>query len=256
MAEQNGKSDKGKQQEQPFDYYVVLDFEACWDERGPKHPEIIEFPSCLYSVEQKKQTSEVQVYVKPTLLKVLHPETTRITGITQQMVDEGSTFKEALARHQQWMRECGLIDCEGEPLVRFAFVTCGDWDLGKMLPLQCNRENLPLPETYKRGFVNIKKHFSVYYGARMKGMDGMLRELNIELLGRHHSGIDDCRNITRILHRMIEDGAVLDITGDTFEPHKIRLDERNPNKARKESIPRKSNNAAHRGSSSGRGGMN
>eukprot|EP01102_Stenamoeba_stenopodia_P008713 TRINITY_DN2534_c0_g1_i1.p1 TRINITY_DN2534_c0_g1~~TRINITY_DN2534_c0_g1_i1.p1 ORF type:complete len:104 (+),score=5.89 TRINITY_DN2534_c0_g1_i1:408-719(+) len=93
---------------------------------------------------------------------------------------------------------------KSSPLVKFAFVTCGDWDLGKMLPLQCERENLTLPVTYKRGFVNVKKHFSVFYRTRMKGMDGMLKDLKLPLLGRHHSGIDDCRNITRILHRMME----------------------------------------------------
>jgi len=26
----------------------------------------------------------------------------------------------------------------------------------------------------------------------------MLNKLNMELIGHHHSGIDDCRNITRI----------------------------------------------------------
>jgi hypothetical protein len=31
---------------QPFDYYIVLDFEAAWTEQGgPKSAEIIEFPS-------------------------------------------------------------------------------------------------------------------------------------------------------------------------------------------------------------------
>jgi hypothetical protein len=29
---------------QSFDYIIVLDFEAAWDERGPSVAEIIEFP--------------------------------------------------------------------------------------------------------------------------------------------------------------------------------------------------------------------
>uniref|UniRef100_A0A7S4KAW0 Exonuclease domain-containing protein n=2 Tax=Odontella aurita TaxID=265563 RepID=A0A7S4KAW0_9STRA len=39
-------------------------------------------------------------------------------------------------------------------------------------------------------------------------MAGMLRELGMELRGRHHSGIDDCRNIARICERMLKDGWV------------------------------------------------
>ena len=27
-----------------YDYYVVLDYEACWAATGPRTPEIIEFP--------------------------------------------------------------------------------------------------------------------------------------------------------------------------------------------------------------------
>jgi hypothetical protein len=48
----------------------------------------------------------------------------------------------------------------------------------------------------------------------------MLKHLKMDLVGRHHSGIDDCRNLARIVIRLIEDGATLDVTGTTFEPHK------------------------------------
>lgn len=37
-------------------------------------------------------------------------------------------------------------------------------------------------------------------------MAGMLKMLKIELVGHHHSGIDDCRNIGRVCVRMLEDG--------------------------------------------------
>lgn len=43
-------------------------------------------------------------------------------------------------------------------------------------------------------------------------MKTMLRELNIPLLGSHHLGIDDAKNITRVVQRMITDGAALAIT--------------------------------------------
>ena len=37
-------------------------------------------------------------------------------------------------------------------------------------------------------------------------MDGTLKKLKMELEGRHHSGIDDCKNILRIIQRMRSDG--------------------------------------------------
>lgn len=40
----------------------------------------------------------------------------------------------------------------------------------------------------------------------------MLRQLEIPLLGSHHLGIDDAKNIARVLQRMLLDGAILQIT--------------------------------------------
>ena len=43
-------------------------------------------------------------------------------------------------------------------------------------------------------------------------MMSMMKELRIPLLGSHHLGIDDTKNIARVLQRMIADGALLQIT--------------------------------------------
>ncbi|CAF4311592.1 unnamed protein product, partial [Rotaria magnacalcarata] len=40
------------------------------------------------------------------------------------------------------------------------------------------------------------------------GMMGMLNDLNIRHVGRHHSGIDDCKNIAEILKVLAERGYV------------------------------------------------
>ena len=85
----------------------------------------------------------------------------------------------------------------GEPIKRFAFVTCGDWDIGKMLPMQCEREGIEIPPYFRKGWVNIKTIFGVLYKRkRVNGMASMLNILNMELIGHHHSGIDDCRCVT------------------------------------------------------------
>ena len=42
-------------------------------------------------------------------------------------------------------------------------------------------------------------------------MAEMLGALKMDLVGRHHSGIDDCGNILRIAKRMVEDGWVPEV---------------------------------------------
>ena len=96
-----------------------------------------------------------------------------------------------------------------------AYLTCGDWDLKTMLPQQLRLSGLhtgldpstgALASPYNR-WINVKKAFRAFYGLKYpKGMDGMLRYLQMELEGRHHSGIDDTKNILRIVRRMRQDG--------------------------------------------------
>lgn len=40
----------------------------------------------------------------------------------------------------------------------------------------------------------------------------MMKELQIPMVGSHHLGIDDTRNIARVLQHMLLDGALVQIT--------------------------------------------
>ena len=40
----------------------------------------------------------------------------------------------------------------------------------------------------------------------------MMSQLKIPMVGSHHLGLDDTKNIARVLIRMLADGAVLPIT--------------------------------------------
>jgi inhibitor of KinA sporulation pathway (predicted exonuclease) len=190
-----------------FDFYVVLDFEAtCSDDRSevpPHKQEIIELPSVLVDARgpSPKVVSEVQVYVRPMVLPKLTKFCTELTGITQEIVDAGVVFGSAFQKHQAWLRQQHL---DPSAPANFAVVTCGDWDLKSMLPrnvqlwARTTGEQLATPACYKR-WINIKQSFSDLYQTRASGMPSMLSALNLKLEGKHHSGIDDCRNIARIL---------------------------------------------------------
>lgn len=85
----------------------------------------------------------------------------------------------------------------------------GDWDLKICLPRQLKNSNIfPDSGDYEPfRYINIKREFHKFYKTECPfGMKGMLDYLNLNLEGHHHSGIDDCKNIKRILQKMITDG--------------------------------------------------
>jgi len=130
-------------------------------------------------------------------------------------VDNASEFSAVMPKYTAWLEKKGLINRDGVKLKSFAFVTCGDWDLKKMMPNQCRQSRIELP-TYFSSFVNIKQLYSEFYKRKEVGMKGMLNQLKMPLKGRHHSGLDDCRNISSILIRMIRDGAKIKETWQKY----------------------------------------
>jgi ERI1 exoribonuclease 3 len=133
-----------------------------------------------------------------------------LTSITQADVDSADPFPEVLERHTAWLRTHGLTQDNA------LFVTCGDWDLKRMLPNQLRASELKpgiLDPLYRR-WLNIKVLYAEVLGLnRAGGMRGMLRGLGLELGGHHHRGIDDCRNITNILLALLDRGGQIQETG-------------------------------------------
>lgn len=79
-------------------------------------------------------------------------------------------------------------------------------------------DELLLSTHFQRRVINIKTAFQKRYKyKRAKGMAEMLEALNMDLVGRHHSGIDDCGNILGIVKRMVEDGWVPEDETGAFE---------------------------------------
>jgi inhibitor of KinA sporulation pathway (predicted exonuclease) len=199
----------------------VLDFEAtCWNDEHKDNSiktkykqEIIEFPSVLYELTmdgEVKYIEEFSKYVRPVLEPMLSKFCTELTGITQDKVDSAEPIEIVYEQHHQWLNSNTRL---GDPIY---IITCGAWDLDIMLPKEVHNKNLPYYSVYKR-FINIKTEFENVYKVKAGGMVNMLNYLNIPLEGRHHSGIDDTRNIAKILLKIISDGHVnFDITQKTI----------------------------------------
>ena len=216
--------------EQRFNHFLVLDFEATCDHKsnppfGPS--EIIEFPVIKVCSRTFSVQSVFHTFVRPTANPILKPFCTQLTGMVQEDVDGAPTLLETLKRFDDWMREeklvtemidatenddSGVVDRTQLGRRNFVFVTCGDWDLGKLLPSECARLGIAVPPCF-RSWVNLKVSFSNSHGKWARGMQHMLDELDLPLQGRPHSGIDDCGNITQILKALAEQKRfVYDIT--------------------------------------------
>lgn len=194
---------------QKYNYFLVLDFEATCLNGKRIHPqEIIEFPVLKVSGITFEVESIFHQYVEPQVHKELSPFCTELTGIIQEMVNGQPNINETLERFDNWMKNEGLLESD----VKSIFVTCGDWDLKTMLPHQSAYFGFIYPDYFKH-WINIKVPFSESLGFYPKGIMHMVSKLNLEHEGRLHSGIDDCKNIAKILKKLALRGYVFKETG-------------------------------------------
>lgn len=208
-----------------FDAYVVLDFEAtCEAGRRIRNQEIIEFPFVVVDARKAAAVTSFQRYVRPVHNPKLSNFCVNLTGISQDVVNQAKPFGEVFSEVLAFLRACKL-EGNGESRRRYCIVTCGDWDLRTMLPSQIRLLHStttgqlpPVPKAWEC-WCNIK-HYACSpeavpayekRGLKPPGKVGDMLDL-LELLqlpheGRHHSGIDDCRNIASIVCRFIQDGC-------------------------------------------------
>ncbi|KAL0443562.1 UNVERIFIED_CONTAM: putative exonuclease domain-containing protein [Sesamum latifolium] len=200
--------------EQEFDYFLVLDLEG--------KVEILEFPVLLFDVKTMDVVDAFHRFVRPTKMSEK-----RINeyiegkygsfGVDRVWHDTAIKFEEVIEQFEIWLRKerNGRIklwreDGDGR-LHGAAFVTCGNWDLKTKVPQQCEVSRIKLPP-YFMEWINLKDIYLNFYERRAPGMLSMMRELRIPPLGSHHLGIDDSKNIARVLRHLLTDGALLQIT--------------------------------------------
>ena len=196
---------------QAITHFAVIDFEAqC--QKGPRltPQEIIEWPCVLVDASTGETVDEFHSYVRPLAHPRLTAFCTELTGIEQATVDAAPPFADVLSAFTAWASGHAA---QGRRLLP---VTCGDWDLRTCLPGQVKYSGLShLVPPILGTWCNVKNAFRDAYGDKARGMAGMLRHLKLPLVGRHHSGIDDSRNIAAIVRKLLADGHVVGATGFT-----------------------------------------
>lgn len=170
--------------------YVVIDLEATTSDDGslPRDEmETIEIGAVWVDGATLELVKEFQCLVRPVRHPVLTPFCTSLTGISQDMVDSGQSFQDAM---QSLFAAMPMAD---------PGVIWGSW--GQFDDTQLRRDSAfhgipyPMPR-----HTNLKARFVEAQGKRKRmGMAATLALCGLSLEGAHHRALDDARNIARLL---------------------------------------------------------
>ena len=170
--------------------FIVIDFEATCSNTNvfPRDEmEIIEIGAVLCQSKHDINLSSFQSFIRPIRHPVLTEFCTELTTIQQEHVDSAPLFPKMMELFLAWRKKHGAEIA--------TFCSWGNFD-DRILRENCEFHGVdyPFPE-----HCNVKKLFAQKQNCKPKGMSGALRKMQIPLEGTHHRGIDDARNIAKLL---------------------------------------------------------
>ncbi|CAG8974910.1 hypothetical protein HYALB_00006694 [Hymenoscyphus albidus] len=196
----------GNAHEQRYEYLCIVDFEASISKtQSGCSQEMIEFPLVLISTTNTslEVIDEFHTFIQP---RRNLPGKNR-QEIPQRVLDESPIFPEA------WEMLLLFLERHKATESNTLAITCGDWDFRTMLPTEqtfYGISGLPLFERW----CNIKHAFKAFTGKKADSMVRMLNVIGQELIGTHHSGIDDARNIASIVRWLYQQRHAFRVTSD------------------------------------------
>ncbi|KAJ6513888.1 ribonuclease H-like domain-containing protein [Mycena vitilis] len=224
-------SSSGAKVKQPYDAFLVLDVEAtCQEGTNFDYPnEIIEFPVCLMrwkdrdggNASQLEVTNEFRSFVKPSWRPNLSSFCTELTGITQDQVDTAPEFPAVLRAFRAFLVEHKLIEKNGKRRIRFCWCSDGPFDIRDFVVKQCFISQIPIPDWMTGDVLDVRALVMNHTLGKQpqRGPSSKIRAWNISgqllalglppFLGRQHSGIDDTRNLARIMSQLALEGVRL-----------------------------------------------
>jgi len=182
-----------------FSYYLVLDLEATCCDQGTiprEETEIIEIGAVMVETATLQSVDEYASFVRPVRHPRLTEFCTSLTSIVQEQVDGAPPLAEVLAQLRQWTEHYG--GC--------LFCSWGEYDRNQIVR-ECQHNGIAYP--FSSDHLNLKKRFSERQGLKKRfGMAEALYQVGLPLSGTHHRGIDDARNIARLLPYIVGAGRV------------------------------------------------
>ncbi|MDI1442900.1 3'-5' exonuclease [Polyangium sp. 6x1] len=175
-------------------HYLVVDLEATCSEDGSiprEETEIIEIGAVLVEAATLKTVREMQTFVRPIRHPRLTPFCTKLTTITQADVDAAPRFPAAMGKLRDFLGRDAALFC-----------SWGNYDRNQ-LERDARRHGIRLP--LGKDHWNLKAAFARRHNeGREIGVGQALRRLGLSFQGTHHRGIDDARNIARILPHVLD----------------------------------------------------
>jgi len=173
------------------DLWLVVDLEATCDRRGfPRDQmETIEVGAVLVDAHSYAAVAEFQTFIRPVVRPWLTRFCTELTSITQDHVDQAPVFAEAMTLWAQWLQ----THAARRP---FVFASWGRYDRNQ-LDQDARRARCRLPVGHQH--VDLKTEFAAARQVKRCGMARALSMVGLPLEGTHHRGIDDARNIAKLL---------------------------------------------------------
>jgi inhibitor of KinA sporulation pathway (predicted exonuclease) len=169
--------------------YVVIDLEATCtnsNEFPREQTEIIEIGAVLVDGKSLEPISEFQTFVKPVRHPVLTSFCTRLTTIQQEDVEHAPRFPQALGELRSFIAGKDSVFC-----------SWGAYDKNQF-EQDARFHGVVLP--FGPRHLNLKKMFSAELReSRPYGAGQAIRRVGLTFEGTPHRGIDDARNIARLL---------------------------------------------------------
>lgn len=170
-------------------YLLIVDLEStcCEDDSIPKgEHEIIEIGAVMVDATSLKEVDSFDIFVRPVRHSNLTQFCTNLTTITQTDVDSAPPFPQASQIFAQWLQS----------YKNYVFCSWGNYDRNH-LESDSAYHNVKNPISAEH--VNLKNRFAKQMKVKKMGMHGALNLINEPLTGTHHRGIDDARNICKLL---------------------------------------------------------
>jgi 3'-5' exoribonuclease 1 len=175
-----------------YNYILVVDLEAtCCDLKTiPRHQmETIEIGAVMVVRETLEIVDEFQTFIKPVRHPILTKFCLELTSITQSQVDTAPDFTTVMSTWQTWLSKFD----------RAIFGSWGEYDRTQFQQ-DSKHHQIDLPYPVSSNHINLKEIFSTAQGLNKRyGMAQALDLAKIPLTGTHHRGIDDARNISKLL---------------------------------------------------------
>lgn len=125
-----------------------------------------------------------------------------VNGYIKDVVDAAEAFPIVLSKFEGWLTKYSRY-----PFRNVCFMCDGPWDIRDFIRKQCEHSIMDRPPYFMR-FVDLRRYYVDYYNRERTNLSGMLNALGMRFEGREHSGLDDARNIARIVVQMMKDGCI------------------------------------------------